>query len=325
MKKSIVTTVMAFGMALLCCACGSTGTAEQPDNSAQAEVQEQAETAQTDAEVQDQVDSSSILMEIASANNFNTLVEKYGKAAGRTAYIFKDGTEFSEYYYKDADLYVYESGSYVYIDENGDVYGFDDAINLPYRTIFVGDNYSEEYSSLVEVVELFGYSDHEEITSQKTENGVIVIETAVQKDSDTWLYEFLGYTADEVDHYKYVYEADENTKELSGYKEYIVKNEQEILVFAVTFITDCETYVPDEQLRASIFGDDFRTLTVITDPGTENEKTYTQTVTKGSVFKIAASEEYDPQFYSDKECTQVFTDGNLDTSADQTVYMKKAE
>lgn len=327
MKKSIITTVMAFGMALLCCSCGSTGTSEQLDSSAQteAEVQEQAETVQTDAEVQDREDPSSVLMEIESANKFDTLVEKYGKLAGRTTYISKDGTEFSEYCYKDTDFYVYESGSYVYIDENGDVYGFNDTVNLPYRTIFIGDNYSEEYRSMAEGVALFGYSDYEEVTSQKTENGVIVIETTIQKDSDTWLYESLGYTADEIDHYKYVYEADENTKELSGYKAYIVKEEQEIPALEVTVITDCETYVPDEQLRASVFGDDFRTLTVITDPGTEDEKTYTQTVTKGSVFEIAASEEYDPQLYSDKECTQVLTDENLDTSADQTVYMKKAE
>ena len=80
-----------------------------------------------------------------------------------------------------------------------------------------------------------------------------------------------------------------------------------------------------EQLRASIFGDDFRTLTVITDPGTDDEKTYTQTVTKGSAFQIIASEEYDPEFNSDKECTQVCTDESLDTTDDQTVYMKKAE
>lgn len=318
MKKSIITTAMALGMALLCCSCGGSGTAEQSpqtDNTVQS-----AENVQT----QDNA-VPSFISEAEAANRLDALVEKYGKTAVKTNYLFKDGTTSSEYYYKDAERYVYELGDYVYIDEDGEIYGFDDNVSLPFRTIFVGDGCYEEYRSAAELAEVFQYGETEEITSQKTENGVTVIESTYPKEADTAFYASLGYTDDEVDSYKYVYEFDESTKELKSLRSYIVKDGQDSLIIDMVIVPDCEEYVPDEQLRAEIFGDDSRTLTVIAAPGTDDEKTFTQTVKKGSAIQVVASLIYEQKLYTDKECTVELSDDGLDRMADQTVYMKKAE
>lgn len=46
---------------------------------------------------------------------------------------------------------------------------------------------------------------------------------------------------------------------------------------------------------------DIRTLTVILDPNTENEKVFTKAVRKGDAFSFICPDSY--ELYSDEECT----------------------
>lgn len=322
MKKRVLTTMVALTMTLICCSCGSSGTAEQTQSEVQT-TEAQSEETQTE-ETQTQDSDDSILYEIAVANHLDTLAENHGRVSVIMHGVCKDGNEYTQYYYKDAERYVSVFEEDVYIDDNGDVYGFLSSENLVYRILFI-DDYYEEYKSVNEISDLCYYVDCEKVISQKTENGVITIEARFSKDVDPRLCEMYGYTLDDVDYYKNVYELDESTKEIIHSKIYMVKGEQETFVWELTPNFDCETYVVDEKLTEGVFGKDIRTMTVIANPGTDEEKTYTSTVKKGTGIYVIMSSEYEQNYYLDKECTQKYTGEGIDETMDVTVYIKKAE
>jgi len=63
-----------------------------------------------------------------------------------------------------------------------------------------------------------------------------------------------------------------------------------------------------------------RTVTVVVDPGTENEKTYSVSVPKGDGAVPHFTEEYGYKLYLDVECTQRYY-GGTDMTKDLTIYV----
>lgn len=86
---------------------------------------------------------------------------------------------------------------------------------------------------------------------------------------------------EEVDYLKWTAESSSNEALLEKYacvaylSTFYLEDGEEKVIHVHERVEDCEKYVPDEQLTESVFGGDLRTLTVIADPNTENEKTYT--------------------------------------------------
>ena len=68
---------------------------------------------------------------------------------------------------------------------------------------------------------------------------------------------------------------------------------------------------------------DYRTVTIVLDPGTENETVCLARTCRGDYAEIHLGEEYST-LYSDAECTQPFAGGS-DPSKDITLYASKAE
>ena len=69
--------------------------------------------------------------------------------------------------------------------------------------------------------------------------------------------------------------------------------------------------------------EDYRTVTVVADPGTENETAYSVNTARGDSVRLYCSDDY-KTLYIDPECTQVYA-GGADPTQDLTLYVTKEE
>ena len=69
--------------------------------------------------------------------------------------------------------------------------------------------------------------------------------------------------------------------------------------------------------------EDYRTVTIVAEPGTENETVYSVNTARGDSARIYYNLDY-KAFYTDPECTQVY-EGGADTTQDLTLYVTKEE
>lgn len=305
MKKRIYCLLIGVLCLLMLAACGTQSGDNSGDN--------------TDPQ-NTEVD---ILKEIDTANVNETLLSKYGKVAYRSTYTDADGTVESGYCYMDADRYVYETETYVYIDEDGDVYGFDDNEKKAFRYLFVDGSYDGFAANNVLLANFEYLGDIEKVVSKEEKDGVLTVTTTVE-DAD-YLREYEGYYAYEdgvIASVKTVYEVDAETYEVITIRAYaIMADSTEKVAFENVRVDNPETYVVDEQLSALVNSEDKRTVTVIAHPGTENEKTYSASIGKGNAISVYLPEDSEQVLYADAECTTVY-ENNGDMDADMTAYYK---
>ena len=69
--------------------------------------------------------------------------------------------------------------------------------------------------------------------------------------------------------------------------------------------------------------EDYRTVTIVADPGTENETVYSVNTARGDSARLYCGGDY-KTLYTDPECTQVY-EGGADTTQNQTLYVTKEE
>lgn len=131
-----------------------------------------------------------------------------------------------------------------------------------------------------------------------------------------------GYTGDEVDEIVTEYVIDEDTKEILECRGYMVKDGERTLYLETILHKEAVKMVPDHQIMDGVFGADERTVTVITDAGTDREKTYTQTIRKGGRINVWTGPDHDNTLYEDPACENELKE--TDDEADMTVYLKPA-
>lgn len=270
----------------------------------------------------------SILMQLETANTTDALMENNERAAFTTSCYLADGNVDSSYAYKDQERFVLEDAYGIVVDENKDVYGFDNEMQAAYRYLYIENAYDELSDADFDAYILAGYaySENEKLVSTEERDGVLVIHTEYNKVED---YEetiiYCGYDMADVENVMMEYEADATTKELLKMVCKIkTKEGAEPVLFETVREMDCEEYQLDEQLTEAIFGEDNRTVTVIGDVGTDNEKVYTQTVGKGSYVIVVPNHEYEEVVYFDPECTEA-KENDGDPFADATFYLKRVE
>ncbi|MCD8155428.1 MAG: hypothetical protein LUF78_12250 [Clostridiales bacterium] len=263
-----------------------------------------------------------LLKEVEEANTLDAMVSKYGRVGYTVTQTSTDGTESVFTLYQDDTWYVVEDETGILVDENGDVYGSDYEADTSYRYLFIGDTY-EDFCENSEYVSFFTYSENEQITSEEVIDDLLYLETTMDcSESDLeWFSEF-GFEEGEVDSEFTEYVIDEETKEILELRSYVVSGEEKILFAETILDKEPEEYTLDEELSENIFGEDSRTLSVITDAGTDDEATYTQTVTKGSSIALYFEGVYDDTYYADPECTEVM---EVDPTEDATIYLKRIE
>lgn len=284
------------------------------------EPKKEEETKKEENESTSEVEESTLLKDLVDANKFDDIVEKNGRVSYTLYSINGDGSETNWSYYQDKTRFVYSDIYGPVIFEGEDItYAKDEESGESFIYLFIGDEY-EKFKSGFYVETIYGYSDDEEITSEEEKDGMLYLETKMSKESTEELVASYGYTSDDYDYVICEYVIESESKLIHSLKSYIVLGEKKSLFGSTQYNKDCEEYILDKTITDKIFGEDSRTLTVVADAGTTDEKTYTQTVTKGSYIYCFIPEEFEKKLYADSECTQVL---EIDKTKDQTGYLKR--
>lgn len=281
--------------------------------------------AEADGTTGDVEEEGNILQEMESANAANTLVEKHGKAAYQSIYYYADGTEESDYRYKDAAIYALENEYQTMIDEGGEVYGYNKEEAIFFRYLFVGDAYEEFSASEVdEPLVGYQYEESEKVISQEEKDGSLYVTTEmIDQEVIKSTADSFGYEADEVEKDTYLYQLDPATYEIQKMTHtfQLTDGTEKVLEENVQ-VEDPEDYVPEEQIKETVFAEDnIRTVTITADPGADQEQVYTQTITKGNGVNAMVPSDYDQTFYQDADCTTAYT-GGVDRNEDMQLYVK---
>lgn len=270
-----------------------------------------------------QAAESDILKEMESANTEETLLSKHEKIGFRTTYTFADGTVCSTYSYGDSQRVVTEDDYGVVIDEHGDVYGFDNERKSAYHMLFADGTY-EEYKDTYLNLDQFQVDAEESIVSQQEQDDIIKVCTSVDDQSfvDNVAVGYL-YEAGDVESLAYEYEVDAESYELMKTTLYaVLPGGEKDLICESDTVLDPETYVVDEQIYKAVFEGDMRTVTVTENPGTEQEKVYTQTVSKGNDILLQLPSDCEGTLYTDEACTVKYED-IADKNADINLYFTR--
>ena len=120
---------------------------------------------------------------------------------------------------------------------------------------------------------------------------------------------------------------DANTRELISVKSVFFNEAGEEHESAIYFTYDVE--IPEGMEKLTEYAqqtENMRTITIISNPGTDAEKAESVQVPKGMVAGLEADMSTDKAFtlYTDAACTQIFNEA-LDVNADVTVYIKWVE
>ncbi|MCD8346963.1 MAG: hypothetical protein LUD16_03220 [Lachnospiraceae bacterium] len=244
-----------------------------------------------------------LLMELEDVNAFETLVSQYGSMCHTLRQIEADGTEHVYQYHQDEEWYIEEDewGILVWDGEENVYFEAADDGSL-YQYLFLEDWYESFKEARMDSP--VRYIEEEQIVSEEAEDGLIYLYTTEPADSyDTSFLESYGYGEEDVDSFSIEYIIDEETKAILEIRTYVVSGEEEILLLEGIMELGCGEYALDEDLEAAMSGENAVTVSVIADAGTDEEQTYTVTLTKGYDVFVYGTYEYEDMLYTDAECT----------------------
>ncbi|MBQ0018630.1 MAG: hypothetical protein KBS63_05465 [Clostridiales bacterium] len=258
------------------------------------------------------------LEKIRDANLNNVLQEKGQTVSFRTDNYNAENEIESSYVYLNPDRVVYECKDRVEINEKGDVYGFDNVEQNFYRYLFLDGSY-ETFE-----VQVTGYvwNPDETVLSKEEKDGELIVR-AQDGGEETLanmaaMMSYYGFDVPETFTIINEYIMDPETYEINCYNVYANFGDEDILLIKSIRIDNPKAYEVDSKITDAINAEDCRVVTIIADPGTDDEKVYKQTIAKGCIIRMGLSMEY-PSLYTDEACTQEYT-GGADLNKDLTLY-----
>lgn len=228
---------------------------------------------------------------------------------------------FSAYEYVDDGTYVFErdNGQYVYIQYKDGAYEYDPSVIDRIQVYFTMPEIAAlEWEELLD--DGFGISESvgEKITQMaELEDGLhITMEVGAQNGADAVHSEMVA-SAEEGDKIVNEVVLDPETYYAQNVTVYLEKSDgTRIKGFQCVFSYDVELYEPSEDMLQCMKGTD-RTATLIADPETEKERTYTKSCRADGVFAMYLYGDYE-NFYLDESCTELYT--GQEYSGDILVY-----
>lgn len=325
MKRKYAVLFGAMCVSLLA-ACGKQGE-ENVGRMATQEIQETQET-QAAQDIQDtqntQDTETDFLEKLEAANRGEALLQKYEKAAFISTFSYGDGIVVSQYNYADSERTVVESDYYIAIDEQGDVYGFDNEEKTVYHALFTDGSYEPFRQAYHLDLPGYEFDKWETIVNREEKDGVIELSTSIVDKSfvdqiaAVYLYEDGAFES-----LAYKYEIDAESYEITkSYFYAVLPDGEKVELYRCERVADPETYSVDEQIHSAVFEGDMRTVTLTENPGKEQEKVYTQTVSKGNNVQVFLPPENSGDLYLDAACTTLY-EGGADKNEDLDVYYIK--
>ena len=260
------------------------------------------------------------MQEIYEASHLNGLLENHESVYVKSVesgvpyeecYVSKDysySRYFSEYFGISSDFafFVTDHASYSYADDSY------------LRTVLISpDGLTENYRTEDYEVIMFAPDTVQETIQSITKQGdrITVVSGLPQESNDAAdAVGLVSYTGE--------YVLDAKTRELISSKSVSGYNDGSVYDIVSEFSYDAEL---PELLKAFLAYDqqteDLRTITVVSNPGTENEITQSVQVPKGLPISIESALYTDTfTMYADAACTEIF-DFSEDYDADATIYV----
>lgn len=209
----------------------------------------------------------------------------------------------STFRYADKETSVFEnSWSYVLIQHEDGYYEYDPDTMEHVAVAFGMEGTMEaDWSDLQNAPFEFLPSEREELLSLAETDGRLCLTTADPANAEDYP-EFAGQIQ-QGDRVVVEIEADPETYMVHRGASYIEKQDgTKLPLIDFSFSYDGGPYEPSGEMRQVIDGD-YRTITVIADPGTEKETSYTKSCGENGAFTFHLAEGYE-NIYLDADCTQ---------------------
>ncbi|MCD8158579.1 MAG: hypothetical protein LUD77_06735 [Clostridiales bacterium] len=279
---------------------------------------EETISAERDAET---TEEESVLEKMAYPNLSEGILYEHENYTVNKAFYDEEGNIVSEHYYIDENMFAYETdSSYVHIMEDGQGFGYDSDAGMYFKDIFVGDAYETNFMTSRNIT-VYAHDETETVVSEtEEEDGLKLAETVYEFDTDELTEEEQNNLAN-VEALVYNYHINPDTYEIVSLNVYTrTADGVETLINSAEVNYDTEPYEVSAELSAAVNGEDFRTTTIIADPGTDKETVYSQTITKGEGlgFMLYLPEGY-TGIYTDEGCTEAWS-GDVDYENDVTLY-----
>lgn len=330
MKKKKIMMILGAVLVLALTGCGSgkqAGQGAETEESVQPEVQGTEDSAQSESRKEEgstqpegqETEGDTRTESQESGQNEAFLAQFYERQVpcevmkihqneeAHRIYWNAEGEEvFSAYEYLDEGMYVNEdSESYLYIRYKDSEYIFDPAeTNQLVVCLGMEGILEEEWDEFLNSPIFFLADEEESITEMTESDGNIHL--VIERDAEG-MEENYPYAADAFepgDTFIEELDIDSETDDVKGLIQYLKKPDgTEVRLMQVRFSYDVAPYEPSEEMAAFMSGTD-RSVTLITDPGTDKEKTYTRSCGENGVFAFYLAEGYE-RLYDDEDCTVV--------------------
>ncbi len=169
---------------------------------------------------------------------------------------------------------------------------------------------------------------NEEVTDTVKNGDKLLITTEFSGEESKAIIENIMGSFVEGDYLSYEYLVDETSYKLHSYKAFLMREGQDPKV-----VEEVKGFIYDEKAPAYLkealelaskpmkeeSPDKLRTVSVIMDPNTASEKTFSITVPKGAGVYFNLREGYNT-LYKDRECTELYEWGSADKNQDLTLY-----
>ena len=243
---------------------------------------------------------------LAEANSYEKLMESC--SSYRIHYDYNG--EYSGSTYADSELF------YDYLPDSATVYASGQLCEIK-EGAFAVRLYVGMKPNLEWTMGLVLYSPEEEIVEVVQDGEKLIVKTHLFEQ---------GYGEETEEGYgEYIYEVDMQTLcYLGGSYTVYAPDGTATYKMAVNVEYDVERPAQAQELFDRMNPkEDYRTVTVVADPGTENETVYSVNTARGDSASIYYNLDY-KAFYTDPECTQLY-EGGADTTQDLTLYATKEE
>ena len=275
------------------------------------------------------------MQEIYDASNIDALLENHESV--HVEYI-ADGVLYEEIYKSDYGYYTFNAGGEYYgspVDvaflttNESDYFYYGDEDLYGRAVVISSEGLKEDYDHMIEAGFAFDESGLDEnIVSVEEKDGIITVKTHLEEEAP----ESTGMEGMLVSDSTYILDA--KNRELISATSVLEYENGMVFNVSANFIYDGE--IP-ERMKTFVEYDtseDMRTVTIVTNPGTENEKTESIQLPKGIYLSFEpyldetadfSNPDFDPyaafDLYSDAACTEAFVLPE-DYDSDFTVYIK---
>ena len=318
MTKKIIALFLPAVLLISLVGCGPSVPEGETESQTPAQASPQENPA---SEPEDRTPDADILSRIYKAQAFREILAHYENVSENAVYYTAQGDVLmSVYQYADSKTVVREdNNSYVDIQYQDAIYSYDPEVPDEVQVLFGMEGVAEaEWENRMNSSIEFGPTEGETLAEVREADGRLVLTVLAEAKAE----ELFGWE-DEIQpgtQTVYTIEVDAETYVVYGGTGYVkMPDGTELKYSDFRFSYDVAPYEPSEEMLQVINGTD-KTLTVIADPGTEQEKIYVKSCGENGELYVMPAEGYH-KLYEDAACTREWN--HTYETAEKTVYTVK--